>query len=344
MKSRRLASGEPPGNGSVRIAATKPGIGQSDEWFTTWSLLALFLAGVLVSLFILLFNFPSWSHYRHHFAGNGAFLLWAGLVCTRTGVWVVALAWLLPSLRRHWSARSFFSPELLLSTLMVAIPTAVIAVVSATMKHWPDYIPGALWKLITLTAPGYVVGLVLAWGIWLVRDGLRQIGQQPLSTESEKATALKTFLICKDDLNRFLGTLGAILGLLVLSTAAHRQMVLSYATYSAYHKQPDEKGVRIPEHFDYGFQLMLVFGLLFTLLIAAIYLPTHLTRTRVADHIREAYFPAVSPDSPEWSSRKAQRDQLGGVLGLADGPLSQFKTAVPILSPLIGALLGLLLK
>jgi hypothetical protein len=91
-------------------------------------------------------------------------------------------------------------------------------------------------------------------------------------------------------------------------------------------------------HADYGFQLVLVFGLVFTLLIAAIYLPTHLTRTRVADRIRDAYIPALSPDSPEWSSQSAKRDQLAGVLGLGDGPLSQFKTAVPIMTPLIGAL------
>jgi hypothetical protein len=123
---------------------------------------------------------------------------------------------------------------------MIGITIAVVAVASDQIRTWPDYIPGHKWKSITLTAPGYFVGLVLAWGIWLVRDGLRQLGQQPLSTESARTTALKTFLICKDDLNRFLGTLGAILGLLVLSTAAHRQMVLSYVTYSAYHKQPDK--------------------------------------------------------------------------------------------------------
>jgi hypothetical protein len=324
-------------------------VDQSDEWFTTWSLLALLFVGALVSLFILLLHFWSWNDYQQDFSGNGAFLLWAGLVCTRTGVWVVALAWLLPSLRRHWSARSFFSAELLLSTLMVGITTAVIAAASVKVRHWPHYIPGSTWKSITLTAPGYFVGLVLAWGIWLVRDGLRQLGQRSLSTEGAKTTALKTFLICKDDLNRFLGTLGAILGLLVLSTAAHRQMVLSYVTYSAYHKQPvvkngTETAAIVSAHVDYGFQLVLVFGLVFTLLIAAIYLPTHLTRTRVADRIRDAYFPALSPDSPEWTSQTSKRDQLAGVLGLGDGPLVQFKTAVPILTPLIGALIGLLLK
>jgi hypothetical protein len=319
-------------------------VDQSDEWFTTWSLLALLIVGALVSLFILLLHFRTWDDYHQHFASTGAFLLWAGLVCTRTGLWVVVFAWLFPSLRRHWSGRSFFSPELLLSTLMVGITTTVIAVASVKIRHWPDYLPGNTWKSITLTVPGYFVGLVLAWGIWLVRDGLRQLGQQPLSTEGAKTTALKTFLICKDDLNRFLGTLGAILGLLVLSTAAHRQMVLSYVTYSAHHRQPDKTGRIIPAHVDYGFQLVLVFGLVFTLLIAAIYLPTHLTRTRVADRIRDAYFPTVSPDSPGWTSRTAKRDQLAGVLGLGGGPLSQFKTAVPILTPLIGALIGLLLE
>ena len=39
-------------------------VDQSDEWFTTWSPLALLVVGAPVSLFILLFDFWTWTPYR----------------------------------------------------------------------------------------------------------------------------------------------------------------------------------------------------------------------------------------------------------------------------------------
>jgi hypothetical protein len=329
-----------------RLAAseTKPDADHTESWATTWALLALLAVGALFGFVILLVGSSGWNFYYRHFVHTSAFLLWAGLMCAQTGLWVVALVWLFPSLRRQWSARSFLSSEVLLSIFAIAAIAAAFVVVSQRTKHSPEYIPGHTWRLITLTTAGLVVGLVAASGIWLARAGLRRLGQQPSSAESEKAAALRLFLICKDDLDRFLGALGAILGLLVLTTAAHRQMVLAYVTYAAYHKQPGPTGLINPIHTDYGFQLVLLYGLFFTILVAAVYLPTHLTRIRVGDRIRDAYFPALLPDSPEWISRSASRDQLAGVLGLRDGPLSQFKAVVPIVTPLIAALIGLLLK
>jgi hypothetical protein len=331
-----------------RLAAseTKPDADQTESWAATWALLALLAVGALFGFLILLGGYSGWNYYHRHFVHTSAFLLWAGLMCAQTGLWVVALVWLFPSLRRQWSARSFFSSEILLSIFAIAAIATAFVVVSQRTRHSPDYIPGHTWRLITLTTAGLVVGLVAASGIWLARDGLRRLGQQPLSAENDKTTALRLFLICKDDLDRFLGALGAILGLLVLTTAAHRQMVLSYVTYAAYHKQPGPgpTGTIMPIRTEYGFQLVLLYGLFFTILVAAVYLPTHLTRIRVGDRIGDAYFPAVLPDSPEWISRSASRDQLAGVLGIRDGPLSQFKAVVPIVTPLIAALIGLLLK
>jgi hypothetical protein len=50
-----------------------------------YELVALLIVGALVSLFILLLHFWSWNDYQQDFSDKGAFLLWAGLVCTRTG-------------------------------------------------------------------------------------------------------------------------------------------------------------------------------------------------------------------------------------------------------------------
>jgi hypothetical protein len=142
-----------------------------------------------------------------------------------------------------------------------------------------------------------------------------------------KDRPLDTFIALQRDLHRFLGTLGAILGLLILSTAAQRRAVVAYAP-----------------HTEYGYELVLVYGFFFSILVAAVYLPTQLTLARVGDSIRDTCFPAVPPTSPEWEDRTAKREKLGGVLGLQVGPLGQFKTSAAILTPLVGSLIGLLLK
>ncbi len=89
---------------------------------------------------------------------------------------------------------------------------------------------------------------------------------------------------------------------------------------------------------------MLVYGFFFSILIAAIYLPTHLTLARVGNGIRDAFFPPISPTSPEWEERVAKREKLGNLLELQVGPLGRFKASAAILTPLLGSLIGLLLK
>jgi hypothetical protein len=159
--------------------------------------------------------------------------------------------------------------------------------------------------------------------VWFVHGGLKRLSAEELATEK----ALETFLALQDNLHRFLGTFGAILGLIVLSTGAQRQAVLAYAP-----------------HTEYDSELVLVYGFFFSILVAAVYLPTYLTLARVGNDIRDAFYPAVPPTSPEWEDRTAKRDKLGGVLELQVGPLSRFKASAAILTPLVGSLIALVLK
>ena len=136
-------------------------------------------------------------------------------------------------------------------------------------------------KLGFLTVVGALVGLVAAQGIWLVRGGLTVV-----AGEVARARALDTFRSLQGDLQRFLGDPGCDPRPLVLATAAQRHAVLAYA--------PAEK---------YDFELVLVYGLFFSILIAAIYLPTHLTLVAVGNGLRDLFFPPLPPSAPEWDER-----------------------------------------
>jgi hypothetical protein len=155
--------------------------------------------------------------------------------------------------------------------------------------------------------------------------------------KSGNKSTLHDFLIHQARLKRFLGALGAILGLLVLATAAQRETVLAYD--HTLHCTPT-----CPKNFqpiDYGYQLVLIYGLFFSILIAAVY---HLSLTNVGNQIRDKFFADVPPSAPEWQERTANREKLGSLLELDIGPLGRLKARAAILTPLISGLVGLLLK
>src|SRR6266540_1729515 len=67
---------------------------------STWQVLVVLLAGALFGLVVLFADFASWDQPHRDFSGKGAFVLWASLMCAQTALWALALAWLVPSVRR----------------------------------------------------------------------------------------------------------------------------------------------------------------------------------------------------------------------------------------------------
>lgn len=296
-----------------------------DQDISTWKLLSVLLAGALFGAVVLYGDSPWWDEHHKETAREGAFVLWGGLMCAQTALWALALAWLAPSvarLRARYGAEN--RTEVVVSTAMLLGLALLLSGGGLLVTtNPPNYMPGHEVKVSLLSLVGLLVSLVAALGVWFVRGGLMQLAAKDLGTEK----ALSTFLALQSELRRFLGTLGAILGLLILATSAQREALLEY--------KPG---------YEYDYELILVYGLSFSILVAAIYLPTHLTLAQVGNRIRDSFFPAVPPSSPEWEDRTAKREKLGSLLELEVGPLGGFKAGVAILTPLFGSLIGLLLK
>ena len=296
----------------------------SAQSLSTWKVLVVLLAGAAAGALVLFCDLPWWDECHREFSRTGPFVLWAGLMGAQTALWALVLAWLVPSvgrLRTRYGREN--RTEVVASTAMILAIIVVVAVGGPLASSWPDYVPHHAVKVGLITLVGALVGLVAARGVWFVHGGLKQLAAEDLGTDK----ALKTFLALQNDLHRFLGTMGAILGLIILSAGAQRRAVLAYAPGT-----------------DYGYELVLVYGFFFSILVAAVYLPTHLTLTSVGISIRDAFFPAVSPTSPEWEDRMAKREKLGGQLELQVGALGRFKASAAILTPLAGSLIGLVLK
>jgi hypothetical protein len=291
--------------------------------------LVVFLLGASVGFLVLFADRCSWRSEQIVASRSGAVILWAALMCTQTGLWALALAWLSQTIRKlkreYWGENR---AEIVWSGLLILALMVALAVWGVVHQMWPNYFERHAIKLGALTILGGLVGLVAACGIWFVHGGLKLLGRQDLGSDE----SLKTFLSLQDAAGRFLGVLGAIIGLLVLSTGAQRRAVLWYSQH-----HPHQRA-------HYGFELVLVYGFLFTILVAAVYLPTYLTLTDVGNRIRDAVFPSVPASRPEWADRLEKREKLGQALGLEQGPVGRLKSGVAILTPLLGSLVGLLLS
>jgi hypothetical protein len=309
---------------------------------TTTQVLVPLLIGVLSGALILFWQ-PFWHPLRVHpltlhgwsekhqlFAKTSPFILWAALMCAQTGLWLLVLVWLRPSFRRVWPEKGKrlalvrLRGEAMGSTVAIAITVSIFVGGAVRLRSWPDYMPGHEWKVVTLTGVGALVGLFAAWGIWLTHAQLMELADRLRRGVLSRESALNCFLIHQRRVKRFLGALGAILGLLVLATAAHRQALLAY-----------DRRVRPPdvEALDYGYQLVLIYGLFFSILIAAVYIPTHLSLTRVGNQIRDKFFKDVTPGAEDWQEQTANREKLGSLLELDVGPLGRLKASAAILTP-----------
>jgi hypothetical protein len=296
-----------------------------DEVYT-WQLLLMLLAGMLLGFDILFRDYSSWNNLQLVFSHKGAFLLWAGLICAQTGLWTLAVAWIARPVLRLCSQYFWESwVEIVASTLLiVAIVIAQLVVTRHFLGPFPPFMPHLKHKIVVIEGLGVLAGLVAAIGIWLVHGGLRRLAADG-DLQTEKAG--ERFLSLRSDLRLFLNVLGASLALLVLTTGAVRRAVTGFDRF-----------------YDYGYELVLLYGFFFSILIAAVYLPTYLTLARVGNGIVDACFPNVPTTAPKWEDRTGRREELGRLLDIQAGPFGGLKGTGVILTPFATSLIGLLLN
>jgi len=280
------------------------------------------VAGLGLGLLVVCFDYRSWSPQSRDFAVKGPFLLWLGLICAQTMLWALALPPLVGTFRRHWRARTPASVrgEVVPSALVLIILAATLVLVSHRTAAAPDFIPRLYPKILVLTAFALLVALIAAMAIWLIRGRAEALAPGPGITRSE----LQTYMRLRADLERLLGFLGAVIGLAVLAYAGLRNAVLSYG-------KPDPGAERI-----------VLYGIVLSLMLALIYLPTFATLQRTGTGIRDSVECLPEPGDPVLEARLAKRKALDELLGLQITASASFRAGAAILSPLLGSLTSLL--
>jgi hypothetical protein len=305
----------------------------------------LAFAGAFAGAAIIFGDYGNWGDDNQAFAGSGPFILWLGLICAQTAVWAVGI-WVLVEIQkglghrgqwRIWgSATAMFA---------VALGGALVGTIVPDVLGWESfsYLHGRPWKISLLSLFGCLVAVYGLVGMWRIYYELR-----PKRDESVSLAYLPTYLKLHDKLQQLITVVGGALGLVVLAAAAERNAAQAFEKKIC--PQPDLLHRLLPAlggggcdaHFPYEF--VLVYGFYFTALLGFAYVPVGLALQDVGRKMRASSAPVddvlgENPDVPGW---KAKREALTDILDLDVGTATSFRTAIAILTPVIGSLTGLL--
>jgi hypothetical protein len=292
-------------------------------------LMAAAAVGALIGVASVLVWEPGWNGTQKGHADSGPFVLWVALIAAQAMLWAVALPSLVRTLLRHWRNRQRDSVwrEVVPSAagfVVLLVAFAVLPRRTHTLHTVPsDLIPDVALRLAALTALAGLVALVAAISIWLIRGRAEVLAAGRKLTGAE----LRTYLQLRSDLDRLLGFLGAVIGLGVLTTAALRRVV-------------------VQEYGDEQFppEVLILYGVVLTLIVALVYLPTWATMQQTGSLLRDGVAPLAEPASDQLEAQLRKRAALDDLLGLRVSASVSFKAGVAILSPLLASLTSLLPK
>jgi hypothetical protein len=174
-----------------------------------------------------------------------------------------------------------------------------------------------------ITAPGVFV-------IWAIYDRARALAVElhrgrSVPSGADEVNLIMRHIAMREHLRQVLLMLGILVGIVTLTTGALRNAYIAWL------------------HEDISVEVVWIFGGYFTVVLALVFIPTYVQILSAGARIRDLFHPIVAPDSPDYESRQVARDRLEELLQLQVSPTERLKGALPILAPLVGSFLSVLL-
>lgn len=279
------------------------------------ALLVAFL-GALLSPAVYLSDYWLWGD-TDGFTATPEFVVWMLLICGQSATWAV----LVPILARcHLDLRGYWRGHgrgLAASAFVFLFLIAVFANVSAA-KLPPTPLPHLTTKIAILSIVPIVIALAGGLGIWLVHVGLdREFGHRR-STEK----AVDRFLRLRDQLRTLLLAEAALLSVSVVGTGALRSAIIAW-----------------DPSVDLSPTWIILYGIFFSVLLAAAYLPTHVRLMAVGHRLREDVVGSRPPPQRGWRAWQEERVAVGDYLELQAPGTPALRAFGAVLSPLATALI-----
>lgn len=260
------------------------------------------------------------------------FDVWAVLIGAQTGLWAVlapASARALCDLWAHYKVP--WLPPVLLHVALAATVLAGLVAFGGPARS-VDVLAPYSWRIRLLTVVGFLVALPAVVGIWSVSPALgrleAKVGPSGTAWSEAHAEVVRGLIQLRSVLRRLLGALGAIVAALTLAAGAQRNAVLAW-------------GEEVGPSVDFPAVAVILYGLLFTALVALIYLPAHARLDGAAQAFVDHHFPV--PDAKPEAAWYSERASLERLLGLGARPGEAFQAGLSIFAPLSAGLLSTVL-
>lgn len=273
--------------------------------------------------------------------------LWHLLLSFQPALWVTSVAVVWPEFskarRSVWpSSGSRLRPGLVLCTvlmvLVACIPLLIQTLTNQAMlpanAEQTLAMPGFRFKLVAIGVVGVLVAAVHAFGILCVHAQLidwrrRSAPGETVCSPSRLEKDTRRFLQLRSQVRLFLGFAATIIGIATLSTGALREVVNEGALTSA---------DRFPA------SLAMAYGLHFSALLAAVYLPAQFTLNSIGELLAERLVTQSLGKRARWKEWTDEQRAVRTYLGLEDNALDVLRDGIAMLAPLMASLSSLLLS
>jgi hypothetical protein len=241
----------------------------------------------------------------------GALAGFAVVASVYSSVWLVGLVRLCSSVRPGMALWWVASPLLVLATVFAALFIPASKAASLVEKELSNQTRPIVLLLALFLAPGLVAFMTL-----------RSVATEETNWQEPGPCQLRLILRLRAELRRLLGTFGAILTLLVITTGIRRRALL--ALDSQLHIPPEQ---------------VLLYGMLFAVLLGLFYSVASVGIDSRAQWFVDKFAPLPDPADPALSDHMRRRNDVTAMIG-GGGSWRTFEATVVIAAPLLSALIG----
>jgi hypothetical protein len=288
------------------------------------ALLAVAAAGALIGRSIILKAPDARLFTPDDKAALQALQLWAALIGILSGSGLAAGVLMA---RWSWQLLRTFQPKVpRMSAARWALATALVLLT----VNWLDAglpagtVPGQHFHLF---AP-QILGISIAGGVIAI-PGLvgflaaRSLAWNDSQWNEQPRCQILMVVRLRRHLRRLLGAFGLLLTLIVVTTAARRQLVLAFNPHATYSQE-----------------FVLLYGLLFAAVLALFHLAAAMALDGRCERLLAQYAPVPDPAGEAISAPLTRRTDLAAFLGMGASWQKSFQDGVIIFAPLLTALIG----
>lgn len=280
------------------------------------------LAGFGFGILILSVGNNPLNAHSGEFVSTPQFWVWLILIGGQTALWS-ALAPSLWNEMRSLGGITENVKQFLLLILALLLASVFIVFVRPIERplFWHEV------KMGSLQLCGLATALLAIHGMGLIYRKLD--GVKPESGEAKPPNeSVKSLVDFKQRLEHLLLAAGTIIGAATLATGALRSALVVYK---------NETEIGFPKEY------VLLYGLIYSMFLAAVYLPVHMKLQKKGRELRDRLIPIPKGDQESWAGWYSNRKALDDLLQLQLNPVASLFSGISILTPLAGSIVGLLI-